>query len=161
MSPRSITAVAILVAVGFGAGWFLGPDATVSDDLAPAGRDGEVPVLRSNGIAVLPFVTRSVDDPSTRFFAGGLHDDLLTGLAGVPELVVISRTSVEQYRDTDLSIPEIGEELAVAWVLEGGVQQAGDRLRVNAQLIDARTDEHLWAETLDDLVEGWTPPEIE
>jgi TolB-like protein/Tfp pilus assembly protein PilF len=105
--------------------------------------------LRGNGIAVLPFASRSADGEAPDFFASGLHDDLLTQLARVPGLTVISRTSVERYAGRSLSIPDIGRELGVAYVLEGGVQQAGGRIRMNAQLIDARTDDHLWAETFE------------
>lgn len=146
VSRRTVAAVSILLLVGFGAGWFFAPGS--------AGESQEPMVLvadelRPEGIAVLPFASRSEGGGSAEFFAAGLHDDLLTRLAGVQGLVVISRTSVEQYRDTEKSIPEIGRELSVAYVLEGGVQRAGERLRVNAQLIDARTDEHVWAETLD------------
>jgi TolB-like protein len=83
------------------------------------------------------------------FFTDGIHDDLLTQLAKIKGLKVISRTSVMQYRDTDKRIPEIARELGVAKVLEGGVQRAGKRIRINAQLIDVATDQHLWAETFD------------
>lgn len=99
-------------------------------------------------IAVLPFVTRSsVDD--TVFFADGIHDDLLTTLSKVAALKVISRTSVREYRDTTKKIRQIGRELGAANILEGGVQRAGDNVRVNVQLIDAETDQHLWAHTYD------------
>lgn len=99
-------------------------------------------------IAVLPFATRSnVDD--TMFFADGIHDDLLTTLSKVSALKVISRTSVLEYRETKKNIREIGRELGAANVLEGGVQQAGDNVRINVQLIDAETDEHIWAHTFD------------
>ena len=99
-------------------------------------------------IAVLPFVTRSsVDD--TVHFADGVHDDLLTTLSKVAALKVISRTSVLQYRETSKKISEIGQELGAANILEGGVQQAGENVRINVQLIDAKTDEHLWAHTYD------------
>ena len=99
-------------------------------------------------IAVLPFATRSnVDD--TVFFAEGIHDDLLTTLSKVAALKVISRTSVLEYRETNKNIREIGRELGAANVLEGGVQQAGNNVRINVQLIDAETDKHLWAHTFD------------
>jgi TolB-like protein len=99
-------------------------------------------------IAVLPFATRSSQD-ETAFFADGMHDDLLTSLANVSALKVISRTSVLEFRDTAKSLREIAGELGVANILEGGVQAAGDNVRINVQLIDARTDEHLWAKTYD------------
>ena len=105
-----------------------------------------IPDKRS--IAVLPFANRSnlQDD---LYFTDGIHDDLLTQLAKIKSLKVISRTSVMNYRDTDKQIPEIARELGVATILEGGVQRAGKRIRINAQLIDVNTDEHLWAETFD------------
>lgn len=99
-------------------------------------------------IAVLPFATRSNQD-ETEFFADGIHDDLLTSLANVSSLKVISRTSVLGYRNTTKNMRQIAAELRAANILEGGVQAAGDNVRINVQLIDARTDEHLWAESYD------------
>ncbi len=103
---------------------------------------------RSASIAVLPFTSRSVD-PAHAMFADGIHDELLTSLANIGSLKVISRTSVMEYRDTTKNLRQIGKELAVATVLEGAVQRAGDNVRINVQLIDAGTDEHLWANTYD------------
>ena len=103
---------------------------------------------RGKSVAVLPFANRSASEEDA-FFVDGIHDDILTQLAKIGDLKVISRTSVMQYRDTTKTIREIGEELGVATVLEGGVQRAGDRVRINTQLIDAATDEHLWAESYD------------
>jgi len=100
-------------------------------------------------IAVLPFQNRSANEENAAFFADGVHDELLTKLSKIGDLKVISRTSVMRFRESDKSMQEISEELGVATLLEGGVQRAGDQLRVNVQLIDARTDEHLWAETYD------------
>jgi TolB-like protein/lipoprotein NlpI len=97
-------------------------------------------------IAVLPFANRSANENDT-FFVDGMHDDLLTQLAKIPALKVISRTSVLQYRDTEKPMTIIGEELGVTTIVEGGVQRAGDRIRINVQLIKAATDEHIWAET--------------
>lgn len=114
----------------------------------------EVPVnpaveIRDNhSIAVLPFAHRSAEADDL-FFTDGIHDDLLTQLAKIQDVKVISRTSVMQYRDTAKSISQIAQELGVAKILEGGVQRAGKRIRINAQLIDVATDEHLWAETFD------------
>lgn len=103
----------------------------------------------SASVAVLPFANRS-SDPENVYFVDGIHDDILTHLAKLEDLKLISRTSVMRYRDTDKSIREIGEELGVAAVLEGGVQRSGTRVRVTVQLIDAATDDHLWAETYDE-----------
>ena len=99
-------------------------------------------------VAVLPFVSKSLEEEGD-FFAVGVHDDLLTQLAQLSSIRVISRTSVLEYKDVERNIREIGAELGADAILEGGVQMAGDRIRINAQLIDARTDEHLWAHTYD------------
>ena len=99
-------------------------------------------------VAVLPFVSASLGEDSA-FFATGVHDDLLTQLAQLQSLRVISRTSVMEYKGVERNIREIGRELGADAILEGGVQSAGGRIRINAQLIDARTDEHLWAQTYD------------
>ena len=99
-------------------------------------------------IAVLPFQNLSAAGPHA-YFAGGLHDELLTQLSKVAALKVISRTSVMGYRETTKPLKAIAEELGVGSVVEGSVQVDGERLRVNVQLIDAATDEHLWAERYD------------
>lgn len=101
-----------------------------------------------NSIAVLPFAHRS-EIKNDEYFTDGIHDDLLTQLAKIQDIVVTSRTSVMQYRDTPKVIKEIAKELNVATILEGGIQRAGKRIRINAQLISVATDEHLWAETYD------------
>ena len=100
-------------------------------------------------IAVIPFRNRSANEENSEFFSDGVHDELLTNLAKIKELKVISRTSVMAYRDTTKNLRQIGEELGVANILEGGVQRAGDTVRINVQLIDATTDEHLWAKIYD------------
>jgi TolB-like protein/DNA-binding winged helix-turn-helix (wHTH) protein len=99
-------------------------------------------------VAVLPFVSTGLAD-DTEFFANGMHDDLLTQLAQLQSLRVISRTSVLGYRDSQRNIREIGRELGADAILEGGVQRVGDQIRFNVQLIDARSDGHLWAQQYD------------
>ena len=100
-------------------------------------------------IAVLPFENLSANQENS-FFADGVQDEILTDLAKIADLKVISRTSVMQYRNTaSRNLPEIAQALKVAHVLVGSVQRANDRVRVTAQLIDARTDAHLWAEHYD------------
>jgi TolB-like protein len=121
---------------------------TVTADTGPAVDESPDQVADRASVAVLPFTTRSTD-PEDAHFTDGIHDDLLTQLAKIASLKVISRTSVMEYRDTTKKIPEIAGELGVANILEGAVQRAGQRVRINAQLIDADTDEHLWAETFD------------
>jgi TolB-like protein/Tfp pilus assembly protein PilF len=117
--------------------------------LTPAEAPAETePVINTKSIAVLPFDNRSrnIDD---EYFTEGIHDDLLTNLARIGSLKVISRTSVAQYKDTEKTIPVIAKELGVATIMEGAVQRSGDTVRINVQLIDANTDEHLWAEIFD------------
>ena len=99
-------------------------------------------------VAVLPFVSTGLADDSG-FFANGMHEDLLTQLAQLQSLRVISRTSVLGYRDSQRNIREIGRELGADAILEGGVQRVGDQIRFNVQLIDARSDGHLWAQQYD------------
>lgn len=101
-----------------------------------------------SSIAVLPFTSRSTD-PENQLFADGIHDDLLTRLANIGSLKVISRTSVMEYRDTTKNLRQVGEELGVGTLLEGAVQRQGNSVRITAQLIDARTDEHIWANSYD------------
>ncbi len=114
-------------------------------------RDAQVAPLATAdrlSIAVLPFTSRSTD-PDNELFADGIHDDLLTRLANIAALKVISRTSMMEYRDTTKNLRQVGEELGVGTVLEGAVQRVGDNVRISAQLIDASTDEHIWAKSYD------------
>ena len=106
------------------------------------------PAISKQSIAVLPFTNRSRQE-NDEFFVEGMHDDLLTNLARISALKVISRTSVLRYKDTEIPIPEIARELGVANIMEGAVQRSGNTVRINVQLIDAKTDEHLWAEIYD------------
>src|SRR5213592_3484075 len=100
-------------------------------------------------IAVLPFQSLS-GDKNDAYFADGVQDQILTNLAKVSDLKVISHTSVRQYETgAERNLREIGRQLGVAYIVEGSVQRARDRLRINATLIDARTDAHIWAETYD------------
>jgi TolB-like protein/Tfp pilus assembly protein PilF len=99
-------------------------------------------------IAVLPFenLTR---DPDDAYFAEGIQEEILTRLAKVADLKVISRTSTQRYQSKPGNLSEIAKQLGVANILEGSVQKAGDQVRVNVQLLNAQTDSHLWAETFD------------
>jgi TolB-like protein/Flp pilus assembly protein TadD len=99
-------------------------------------------------IAVLPFENLS-DDKENAYFADGIQDDVLTNLSKIGDLKVISRTSVMQYRGKPTSVREIGKALGVSNILEGSVRRSGNKVRVNVQLIDANTDEHLWANDYD------------
>ncbi|HEU0275186.1 MAG TPA: FlgO family outer membrane protein [Candidatus Udaeobacter sp.] len=105
--------------------------------------------LESKSIAVLPFHNLS-EEKANAYFADGVQDQILTDLAQIADLKVISRTSVMQYKsEITRNLREIGQQLGVAHLLEGSVQRSANKIRVNAQLIDARTDAHVWAETYD------------
>jgi TolB-like protein len=134
-------------------------------DLTPSGikrtddlEEAQVPTLGGipkspapppeKSIAVLPFENLS-DDQQNAYFADGIQDDILSSLAKVADLKVISRTSVRQYRSGTRNLREIGEALGVAYVMEGTVRREANRVRINAQLIDARTDLHVWNDTYD------------
>ena len=131
----------IIVVLVLGIAWF-----AIDKFSSPAFDSRESRDMQS--VAVIPFDNLS-NDEGNEPFTEGIHDDLLTHISRIKSLRTISRTSVLQYRDTTKTIPEIAQELGVATILEGGVQRAGNRVRINAQLIDAATDEHLWAGTFD------------
>lgn len=102
----------------------------------------------TKSIAVLPFTNMS-EEKDSGFFADGIHEDILTNLALVRELRVVSRTSVMQYRSTTKTMRQIADELGVAYILEGSVRRAGSKVRVTGQLIRAANDEHVWAKSYD------------
>jgi serine/threonine protein kinase len=106
------------------------------------------PDVNGKSIAILPFKTigNSVEDEN---FSDGIHDDILTQVAKIYGLKVVSRTSVMRYKDTDKSMSEVAQELGVETILEGSVRRVGEKVRIVTQLINAKTDEHLWAETYD------------
>lgn len=99
-------------------------------------------------VAVLPFANLS-NDPEQEYFADGMTEELISQLAQIGALRVISRTSAMRYKQTQKALPEIGRELGVQAVVEGSVLRAGDRLRISAQLVDAASDQHLWAQTFE------------
>jgi adenylate cyclase len=120
-------------------------------DIEQARREGVAEGLQSRGeasIAVLAFEDMSPGDEQ-EYISEGIAEDILNLLQRMPELDVRSRTSAFRFRDSDLSVPEIAEDLGVDHVLEGSVRLLGDRIRITAQLIDARTDSHLWSENFD------------
>lgn len=119
------------------------------DQARTAGRtEALIESFGDKSIAVLPFVNMS-PDPEQEYFSDGISEELLNLLARIPELRVISRSSAFAFKDQDINIVEVAEQLNVAHVLEGSVRKAGDRIRITAQLIEARTDSHLWSETYD------------
>ena len=102
----------------------------------------------TKGIAVLPFENLS-HDPDNAYFADGIQEEILTRLASIADLKVISRTSTQRYESKPRNLPEIAKQLGVANILEGSVQKAADQVRVNVQLVNAQTESHIWAETYD------------
>src|SRR5579885_987496 len=117
--------------------------------VATAVRNESRPVVSAKSIAVLPFENLS-EEKQNEYFADGVQDQILSYLAQIADLKVISRTSVMQYKSgTQRNLRELAQQLGVAHVLEGSVQRAANKVRVSAQLIDARNDAHLWAHTYD------------
>ncbi len=138
---RSIAIAAALIAVGAiiaGAMWFSRARTT-----APAPS-----AIPEKSIAVLPFENLS-EEKGTAYFAEGIKDEILTKLATVRDLKVISRTSTAKYQSKPDNLKTVAQELGVSTILEGAVQKTGDKVRVNVQLIDARVDTHLWAKSYD------------
>jgi TolB-like protein/Tfp pilus assembly protein PilF len=139
-----IIAVAGVLSIGL---FFLGRyTVRVSSAWAEIGRVGDAPLGKS--IAVLPFENRS-EDKANAYFADGIQDEILTRLAKIADLKVISRTSTQRYKSSGENVRQIAQQLGVDHVLEGSVQKAGEQVRVTVQLIRATTDSHLWAETYD------------
>ena len=121
-----------------------------ADVAAPAAPAPALPDKPS--VAVLPFANMS-SDPEQEFFADGLTEDIITGLASMPWLFVIARNSTFVYKGTAVDVRKVGRDLGVAYVLEGSVRRAGNRLRVTGQLIDAGSGKHIWAERIDGALE--------
>jgi TolB-like protein/lipoprotein NlpI len=115
---------------------------------ASAARAESAIVIPQKSIAVLPFDNLS-RDPDNAYFAEGVQDEILTRLARVADLKVISRTSTQHFKSAPEDLPQIAKQLGVAHFLEGSVQKANDKVRVNVQLINAMTDTHVWADTYD------------
>ncbi len=115
--------------------------------------DREAERIAERSIAVLPFDNLS-DSKEDEYFSDGITEEIITQLSKVSDLLVISRTSVLQYKGTTKTIREIGEELGVAAILEGSVRRDGDNLRITGQLIDTDNDQHLWADTYDRRMEN-------
>src|SRR5256714_3869646 len=121
--------------------FLLGRYSTANKTGSPAG-------ITNKSIAVLPFDNLS-RDPDNAYFCEGVQDEILTRLAKVADLKVISRTSTQHFKSTPDNLPQIAKQLGVAHILEGSVQKSNDQVRVNVQLINALTDAHLWADTYD------------
>ncbi|MDO9453797.1 MAG: tetratricopeptide repeat protein [Stagnimonas sp.] len=140
-SAAVIVVIAVLMGWGI-AHWSKAPAPVPV--IAPA----DPAAVLDKSIAVLPFANMS-EDKGNGYFADGMQDEILTALAKIKALKVISRTSTEQFRGTTRKLSDIGSALGVTAVLEGSVQRLGNRVRINVQLINARTDSHLWAESYD------------
>jgi TolB-like protein len=120
-------------------------DSEAAAEVVVAPAAAELPTAPRLSIVVLPFVNLS-NDPEQQYFADGVSGDLMTDLSRIPDMLVISRNTAFTYRDKPVDTKQMGRELGVRYVLEGEVQRSGNRVRVTAQLIDAETDAHLWAE---------------
>ncbi len=123
-------------------------DATTTPAVAPAAASGRVADVPDNSIAVLPFVNMS-GDPASDYFSDGISEEILNVLAGTPELQVAARTSSFAFKGQQKDVPVIARELKVRMILEGSVLRQDQKVRITAQLIDAKTGFHLWSETYD------------
>jgi TolB-like protein/tetratricopeptide (TPR) repeat protein len=143
LGRTTVLASALLVTVGVGtsAGWLLKPGEPERGPVAAGA------IRASGSVAVLPFDNFAVQDED--YFSDGITEDIIAQLTRVADLTVVSRTSAMRYRNTELSVREIGAELGVGAILEGSVRRSAGRVRIVAQLIDVATDTHLWAETYD------------
>ena len=139
----AIIGLLVLAVVYFAVDKFVLEQAEVATEQVPAAES----IARDKSVAVLLFDNLS-EDAANQPFTNGIHDDILTQISKISALKVIARTTVDRL-DPNLSAKEIGAQLSVATVLEGGVQRVGDRVRINVQLIDCETEGHLWAETYD------------
>jgi TolB-like protein len=150
-TKRVFATAGALAALALGWYFFGQPAIRAPSAVPPANAAAEMkaPAARlERGVAVLPFSNFS-PDPANAFFASGIFDEVLTRVSRIDGLKVISRTSMERIASDKLEVPQIGQRLGVSHVLEGSVQRAGDRVRINVQLIDAATDRHVWAEDYD------------
>jgi TolB-like protein/Flp pilus assembly protein TadD len=150
VSGTELIILAVLLVIGGGGVWRYSASQAASTKTGP----NDVPAsssakpISAKSIAVLPFENLS-DDKANAYFAEGVQDEILTRLAKVADLKVISRTSTQHFESSPENLPEIAQQLGVAHILEGSVQKSNDQVRVNVQLIKAATDAHLWAETFD------------
>jgi TolB-like protein len=125
-----------------------GAGAILGRDVSPRSTTPYLPLPDKPSTAVLAFTNMS-GDPGQEYVSDGITDDIITELSRFSELLVIARNSSFQYKGRSVDIRQIGRELGVRYVLEGGIRHAGDRIRISAQLIDATTGAHRWAERYD------------
>jgi TolB-like protein/Tfp pilus assembly protein PilF len=146
---RMIIAVLVLALGYFAVDKFvLAPRREAAKSQTAPGPNDAQSIASAKSIAVLPFENLS-DDKNAAYFADGIQDEILTKLASIADLKVISRTSTARYKSKPEDLKTVSQQLGVANVLEGSVQKAADKVRVNVQLIDAKADSHLWAKTYD------------
>jgi TolB-like protein/tetratricopeptide (TPR) repeat protein len=145
---NTLIIVLLVLAIGGLIADRLMPETTTVAKTAVTGETEEAEATPDRSIAVLPFVNMS-DDASNEFFSDGISEELLNLLAKIPELHVTSRSSAFAFKGEKIDIPEVAQKLNVAHVLEGSVRKAGNQVRITAQLIEARSDKHLWSETYD------------
>src|SRR5439155_5270686 len=139
----------VIVGAAFSIGLFFIGRYTARNTASAAPTEGSTgSSIPQKSIAVLPFENLS-DDKGAAYFADGIQDEILTKLASIADLKVISRTSTARYKSKPEDLRTVSQQLGVATVLEGSVQKADDKVRVNVQLIDAKADSHLWAKTYD------------
>ncbi len=141
------TGMVVLIGVVVGAA-LLWPEFWQSPDERAISNSAPGASASKPSIAVLPFTNMS-GDPEQEYFADGMTDDLITDLSKISGLLVIARNSTFKYKGTSIDVSQISRELGVRYVLEGSVRRAGDQVRINAQLIDAESGGHLWAERYD------------
>ncbi|MEE8513971.1 MAG: tetratricopeptide repeat protein, partial [Gammaproteobacteria bacterium] len=145
--PAIAAAVAVIIAAGVLAVWW-----QQEPEIEPASVERMAfPLPDKPSIAVLPFANLS-DDPEQEYFVDGMTEDLITDLSKISGLFVIARNSVFTYKGKPVKVREVAEELGVRYVLEGSARRAGDEVRVNAQLIDATTGGHVWADRYDETL---------
>jgi TolB-like protein len=148
VTRTELTVLTVLLAVGGVALWKFSPEPSTT-----TAKDASQAAAPRKSIAVLPFESLS-EDKANAYFASGMQDMILTKLAGVSDLKVISRTSTEKYKSHPENLATIGRELGVATILEGSVQKAGNRVLINLQLIDASSDTHVWAQEYERTLEN-------
>jgi len=145
--PHALLAVLVIVFILFGMRIFVPREAHEPGKIREKVKQALVKPGKLT-IAVLPFVNLS-GDPEQEYFSDGITENIITGLSKIPSLLVIARSSSFTYKGESVTIKQVGRDLKVRYVLEGSVQQAGGKVRINAQLIDADTEQHLWAERYD------------
>ena len=140
----AVAAVLLIAIIGVGAWWWLQLSVFEPVDIA----EMALPIPDKPSIAVLPFDNLS-NDPQQEYFSDGITEDLITDLSQISGLFVIARNSTFTYKGKAVNVQKVGRELGVRYVLEGSIRKQGDRVRINAQLVDAQTGGHLWAERFD------------